>query len=519
MLESTIRRIKALQRWDGTTIRILGMIELLLAGSLGVNALFAFAIGEDASYFSYIFPIVGGLGLFQTLFFSSKEKLSPAVGILLIAVMWGISFIVASLPFIIYGMNVADAFFEGISGYTTTGATIVDDLNALPDSLLLWRGIIQWTGGITVLISFAFLLPAIGMGAAGLSSNEFTGSDDSGYTQKITSASLNFLKVYALLTIGEILALAACSVSLFDSLCIALSNVPTGGLLPRNESMACYSIYAQAVTLIFMILGSTNFYLVFRAMFKRDAQILRNGEERAMLAWFALVSVIVLAAFVIPEIEGLTADDFGESLWKSVYSVISSGTGTGFAIFSYSQLYGAGNLAFIFFMLMMVEFMGGASGSTAGGIKIYRMMALKSYITISLRRVLHPNAVVSIRSNGRTMDDEALNSALSTVFLFIVGTLIGIAIIMVCEPDLNLQEQFGVTLAAITNAGIGPLDSYGSLSVVSKVAMCFMMWLGRMEMVLIIVLFTREFWSDLRLEASSTRSRHHTHVAERRRKH
>jgi len=519
MLESTIRRIKALQRWDGTTIRILGMIELLLAGALGVNALFALAIGEDTSYFSYIFPVVGGLGLFQTLFFSSKNKLSPAVGILLIAVMWAISFIVASLPFIIYGMNVTDSFFEGISGYTTTGATIVDDLGAMPDSLLLWRGIIQWTGGITVLISFAFLLPAIGMGAAGLSSNEFTGSDDAGYTQKITSASLNFLKVYALLTVGEVIALMACSVSSFDSLCIALSNVPTGGLLPRNESMACYSIYAQAVTLVFMILGATNFYLVFRAMFKRDAQVLRNGEEKAMLGWFALVSIIVFVAYIGPHLEGLTAGDLGDSAWKSVYSVISSGTGTGFAIFSYSQLYGAGNLAFIFFMLMMVEFMGGASGSTAGGIKIYRMMALKSYITNSLRRVLHPNAVVSIRSNGRNMEDEALNNALSTIFLFIIGTLVGVAIIMVCEPDLNLQEQFGVTLAAITNAGIGPLDSYGSLSIISKVAMCFMMWLGRMEMVLIIVLFTREFWSDLRLEAGSAKGRSSHYNAHRHRKH
>ena len=507
MLESTLRRIKALQRWDGTTIRILGMIELLLAGALGVNALFAFAIGEDASYFSYIFPIVGGLGLIQTLFFSSRNKLSPAMGILLIAVMWAISFVVASLPFIIYGMGITDSFFEGISGYTTTGATIVDDLRTMPDSLLLWRGIIQWTGGITVLISFAFLLPAIGMGAAGLSSNEFTGSDNDGYSQKITTASLNFLKVYALLTIAEVIALILCEVTAFDSLCIALSNIPTGGLLPRNESIACYSIYAQAVTLVFMILGATNFYLVFRAMFKRDPRVFKNGEEKAMLGWFALVSIIILVAYIAPNLNGLTADQLGDSAWKSVYSVISSGTGTGFAIFSYSQLYGAGNLAFIFFMLMLVEFMGGASGSTAGGIKIYRMMALKSYITNSLRRVLHPNAVVSIRANGRNIDEEAINNALSTIFLFIIGTLVGVAIIMVCEPHLNLQEQFGVTLAAITNAGIGPLDSYGSLSIISKIAMCFMMWLGRMEMVLIIVLFTRAFWSDLRLEVSGAKGR------------
>lgn len=505
MFNGTVRRIRSLQRWDSVSIKILGFIELLLAVALAVNALYAFSVGEETAYYTYLLPIVGGLGLFQTLFFSSKSRLSPAIGILLIAAMWLISFAISSLPFVLYGLPVADAFFEGVSGYTTTGATVVSDLSVLPTSLLLWRGIIQWTGGITVLLSFAFILPAIGMGGAGLTSNEFSGSDSENFTMKVTSASLNFVRVYTLLTVAEVFALMVCSVSGFDALCIALSNIPTGGLLPRNESMACYSIYAQGVTLVFMILGATNFYLVFRAMFKRDPAIVKNGEQRAMLWWFLTVSVIIFLAYIIPERTSLDSDTVCDSLWKSVFCTISSGTGTGFAIFSYSALSGAGNLAFIFMMLLIVEFMGGCSGSTAGGIKIYRMMALKSYITNSMNRVLHPNAVVSIRANGRYMSEETVNNALSTIFLFLFGLLIGLGLIMIFDPQLSLQEQFGVVMAAISNAGIGPLDSYASLSIESKVIMCFLMWLGRMEMVMVIILFTRNFWNDLKLEAGKIR--------------
>lgn len=500
MLASTARRLRSLQRWNSVSVRILGLIELMLAAALCVNALYAFSAGEDASIYAWMIPIVGGLGLFQTLFFSNRSGLTPALGVLLLAVMWIMSFVIAAMPFILYGFPVTDAFFESISGYTTTGATVVDDLDQLPSGLLLWRGIIQWTGGITVLISFAFLLPAIGMGGAGLNSNEFAGSDSDNYTIKITSASLNFLKVYTLLTVAEIIALALCNVDGFDALCIALSNVPTGGLLPRNESMACYSVYAQAVTLVFMVLGATNFYLVFKAMFKKDRAILKNSEERAMLGWFLLATVIIFLAYIIPARSDLDLGTAGDSFWKSLFSVISSGTGTGFAIFSYSELSGAGNLAFIFFMLLIVEFMGGASGSTAGGIKIYRMMALKSFITNSLNRVLHPNAVVSIRANGRYMSEESVNNALSTIFLFLIGVFVGVALVMIFDPQLDLQQQFGVVMAAISNAGIGPLDSYASLSIESKVVMCFLMWLGRMEMVLVIVLFTRGFWTDVKLE-------------------
>ncbi len=505
MLNGMMRRIRSLQRWDSAFIRILGLIEILLTVSLVVTAIYASVMGEDTHYYTYLIPIVGGLGLFQTLFFSNRSSLNPASGILLIAVMWLVSFVIASLPFVLYGLPLVDSFFEGISGYTTTGATAVSDLSQLPSSLLLWRGVIQWVGGITLLLSFTFLLPAIGMGGAGFNSNEFAGSGSDNFKMKVTSASLNFLKVYALLTVAEVVALMFCSVGSFDALCIALSNIPTGGLLPHDESMAYYPISAQAVTLVFMLLGATNFYLVFRAMFKRDAAVLRDGEQKSMLTWYLMVAIIVFLAFIIP-VEDLDSDTIYESLWKSIFSVISSGTGTGFSIFNYCELSGAGNLTFIFLMLMFVEFIGGCSGSTTGGIKVYRLMALKSYIASSMDRILHPNAVISIKANGKYLSEESVTNVLSTIFLFIIGIFVGLALIMIFDPVITLQEQFGIVIAAITNAGIAPLDNFSILSVESKVILCFLMWLGRMEMVMVIILFTKGFWTDLKLEAGRKRS-------------
>ncbi len=502
MNSSLLRRLKHLQRWESGTVRLLGLIEIILGSALGLTAAYAFLAGEDAGLYSYLFPIVFGMGIFQMLFFSSKSKMPAALGVLLIAEMWAISFVVAAIPFMLYGFSPIDAFFEGISGYTTTGATVIPDLGQMPSSLLLWRGIIQWAGGLTVLISFSFLLPMIGMGGAGLNSNEFAGSDNEDYSMKISSASLNFIKVYILLTVAEIICLIFCHVHAFDSVCIAFSNIPTGGLLPRNDSMASYGVGAQAVTLVFMILGSSNFYMMFRLFFKGDLALFKNKETRVMIEWFIACGLLIFASYFLSNQIEYNAESASHYFWISLYSAISCGTGTGFGIvdFVYPQ--------FIFLVLMIMEFMGGASGSTAGGIKIYRMMALKSYVVSNLNKVMHPNAVTSIRADGRNWSESAVNSALATILLFLMGVFISLAILMFIQPDIGsvipegtdeLQAYFGIILAGIANAGIGPLPSYDVLNIGAKVLMCFLMWFGRMEMILVIILFTRSFWSEVGL--------------------
>lgn len=505
-----VRRIKHLQRWDSGTIKVLGYIELLLALILTITSIYALIAKEDAFLYIPIIPFVLGLGLFQVLFFSAKTSLTPALGILLIAEMWVLSFTVSAIPFLLYGYSVLDSAFEAISCYTTTGATVIADFDVLPRSLLFWRAIMVWAGGITVLISFSFILPMIGMAGAGLNSNEFAGSDSDNYSMKISSASLSFLKVYVLLTVAEAIILLLCGLTGFESVCIALANVPTGGVLPSNDGMISYSIPVQAVTMVFMLLGSLNFYLLFRLIFKKDGAVFKSKETRFMLKWFLFCAVLMFISFALNYDVTSSTDTILETAWHSLYMSISFGTSTGFTVIDLASL-----PYFVFFILYLLEFMGGCSGSTTGGAKIYRLMTVKSYVINNISRVLHPNAVVSIRSDGKNMSDEAVNSAISTILLFIIALFVGLGIVMSLEPDIaDVQTYFGIVLSALTNVGTGPFVNYGIFTVGTKIFLCFMMWLGRMELILILILFTRALWTDVRLsmgKMNTTQGARHHH--------
>lgn len=483
---------------------MLGIVELLFALLLYIDAAYSAAVGEDAWIFVAPAAVLLPLGLFQTIFFSNNGALTPSLGILLISEVWGLGFLALSVPFMMYGMSPIDSLFETISGYTTTGASVVADVEALPSGLVLWRALIQWAGGVTIVLIFTFLLPMLGVGSSGLASNEFEGAGSGGYAMKVTAAAFNFMRVYVLLTVVEVVILVILGVSPFESVCITMSDIPTGGLLPRSDSMVSYTVYVQLVTLVFMFLGASNYYLLFRLMFKKDTTLLRNREFLRMIQWFAACTLIIAGILVFSQwsdIEGHALSGITDRLYKSAYCVVSAGTGAGFAITDYSLW---PNITMT--MLILVAFVGGMSGSTAGGIKIYRLMILKSYIAVGLDRILHPGAVASVRINGKALDQSAVDSAMSTIMLMLLGTVAGTVAIMYFEPGIDAHTGIGLTIAAISNYGlgngsIGPLDSLSILDERTKVVMCVLMWLGRMEMILAIIIFTRRFWSDVRISA------------------
>lgn len=499
------RRIERLERWESGTIKVLGMVEVLLAVMLMTVAAYAFLVGDDTTVFALPAPFVLVLGLFQYLFFSNRRAMAPSLGILLIAETWLIAFVILSVPFYLSGFSFANALFESVSAFTTTGATILTDVEAVDGSLLIWRAVMQWAGGITVVIIFTVLLPMLGMGGAGFGSNEFSGADSSGYNIKTSSVAFNFFRIYVLMTVAEILALSALGVKPFESVCIAFSNIPTGGLLPTNDSMAGYGFAVQFVTLIFMFLGATNYYLLFRTFFTKDRGALhRSSEFRWMMRWFLTCALIITAVIVISDETTYNLGNMGavgDSLWHAIYSTVSAGTSSGFAVTDYTMWPTLGMM-----ILLVVEFVGGMSGSTAGGIKIHRMMALKSYIVAGMDKIMHPSAVTSMRIDDKTLDSNEVSSAVSTIFLFMVGIVVALCALMFLEPQLDVQTDFGIVFASIANVGvgsgqIGPFNNYDSLGDATKYLMCLLMWLGRMELVLAIMIFTRGFWEDIRLNA------------------
>lgn len=502
MLETARRQVNRLERWESGTVKVLGIIEVLLASILLAAALFASIVGDDHTIFLIPAVPVLLLGFFQMLFFSNNGNLTPSLGVLLIAEVWAVAFAVLSVPFLLYGFPPIDALFETVSGFTTTGASVAD-VGSLPDSLLLWRGLTQWAGGITIVVIFTVMLPMIGIGSSGFASNEFAGTGG-GYTMRVASAALNFMKVYVFLTVAEAVMLVALGVSPLESVCITMSDVPTGGLLPRSDSMVSYSVYVQSVTLLFMLLGATNYYMMFRLLIKRDTALFRNAEFKVMVGWFAVCSAVIAGLIVHNNWDDVSARSVGDSIWNALYAVVSAGTSTGFAIADYSSAaLGWGGLAMM--VLLLVMFVGGMSGSTAGGIKVYRLMILKSYISAGMNRIIHPGTVSSVKVNGEGVDDNAVVSAISTIILMFLGAVVGIALIMFLEPGIDLRSAFGVVVASVTNAGIGtspefgPLGSFEGLGAASKGVLCILMWLGRMEMTLALILLTRKFWSDVRL--------------------
>lgn len=496
-------RISRLEKYDSSVMKILGLVALVLGFILLIMTVYAAVAKEDFWLFLKPAPFFLVFGLYCFLRFRFSQ-ISASVGILLITETWVLCFISAILPFYESGMPLIDSVYEGISGFTTTGSSMLKDFDATPHSILLWRAMIQWFGGMTVVFVFAFLLPMIGMGGKNLGSNEF-GGNSSEFSQDIRTSALSFVRMYAALTFLEIVMLLIIGLigidsdrlTLFDCICIAFSNVSTGGLLPFSDSMASFSFPVQFVTWVFMILGASNFFLMVRSITQRKNLLARSREWKMMIGWFVACALIITVALIYntPEQTGLA--DF----WQALYAVSSSGTSAGFAIADYLTWPAVATV-----ILLIVQFVGGCSGSTAGGIKIHRLMAMKAYIFAGMEKIMHPGAVTIMEVDGSRMDSDQVTSILSTALLFMAALIVATVAIMVIE-DSDMLNSLYLTVSAVSNAGT--VVGTGSLSFeptdLSKIILCFLMYLGRMELVYILMMFTRRFWSEV-LQSSKRHS-------------
>ena len=505
-------RMKRLEKYDSSSVKILGLVALVLAFFLLIMSLYCFIVDDNFWLFLYPAPFFLFPGLYMFLRFRFSQ-ISASVGILLITETWVLCFIAATIPFYGSGMSLVDAMYEGISGFTTTGSSMLKDFEHVDGAILLWRAIIQWIGGMTVVFVFAFLLPMIGMGGKNLGSNEF-GGNTSEFSQDVRTSALSFVRMYAMLTFLEIIMLFVIGLigvdheqlSFFNCFCIALSNVSTGGLLPFSDSMASFSFPVQFVTWVFMILGASNFFLMIRSIQQRKPILAKSREWKMMICWFFACAIVITVALVFNDEKHTDLGDF----WQALYAVTSAGTSAGFAVTNYLTW---PTVAAV--ILLIVQFVGGCSGSTAGGIKIHRLMAMKAYIFAGMEKIMHPGAVTIMEVDGSRIDSDQATSVLSTALLFMTALVVGTVAIMVIEDSDMLNSLF-LTVSAVSNAGA--VVGTGSLSFeptdLSKILLCFMMYLGRMELVYVLMIFTRRFWSEV--IQSSKRHSHRYEKATRR---
>ncbi|MDO5861290.1 MAG: potassium transporter TrkG, partial [Thermoplasmata archaeon] len=428
-------------RWENTTVRLLGLVEMMFAVLLLVPALIAVIYAEDP--LPFLAPVVPLLllGFLQYMTCTESRNFRTVNGIILVALVWVLMFAICSVPYLLSDIDPVNAIFESVSGVTTTGITAIGDLEYQDYSLLVWRSMTQWIGGITVVIIFLYFLPMVGFGRS-LFQNELAGSDNSNFTQRTSKAAKSFIFIYMFLSLINLVLLLLLQVHPIEALCLMFTTISTGGLMMFSSSMAVYSDPVQWVTILFMFLGGTNFYLHYRTIYLREKKVYRrNSEFRMMIVWFLAISVILFLFMTETSVS-----NGEETTWSSVYTTfknvifttVSLGTTTGFYIEDFTLWPSQ-----CMILLMLVAVIGASTSSTSGGIKFSRIRIIYEYIKNGFRGIVHKNAVYAVKMDGRTVDDSMIQSTLVVFMMYMITLTIAAVIFMIY--GYNIVDSFGLS--------------------------------------------------------------------------
>ena len=495
-IRTTIRRrYERIPKKDSRVVLILGIVLFFTSLMLIPSTVLSIQKGEN--FWPFLIPMFLGLSasVYMILKYRLPNDMRPADGLMMMFSVWILLFVFGTLPFLISGMGLIDSFFESVSGFTTTGATILTDVEAAPKGMLLWRAITNWIGGIIIVMMFMFIIPMVVSGGRGLLKNEMSGSGGGNLTVKLGSAAKQFIIMYAMLTAIFTAILYIQNLTLLDSVTLAMSCISIGGFLNTNDSLAGYSIFVKITVIFFMIISASNFYLHYRALFKGDFRGYGRSEEfKVMILWFLIISLLLLSrAAFSGEWETVEGSD-GDKIVDIVFSVVSVGTTTGFSTvdFTSSQWWSFVDLS----LFMILMFIGGSAGSTSGGVKISRILITLKALFNEIRQEVHPNAVYTVRYDKNGVSHEAVHSAMLVITAFIVVAGVGAALF---NTIMNLDDAVYLSVAMITNTGTGSgilFSNYADMPIWSKLFSCVLMFLGRMEILAILAVFTPGFWLE-----------------------
>ncbi len=431
----------------------------------------------------YIFSgvIVFALGAFLERRFKSPEAIDRASGFTIVSFTWLCVALLGTIPYLFFGIGFIDAFFESMSGFTTTGATILPVVEALPNSLLLWRSLTQWLGGMGVIVLFVAVMPKLGVGGSQLFDREFPGPMPERLRPRIGITARVLWFVYVGLTTVEGLALHFwAGLPTFDSICISLCTISTGGFTPLSAGIGFYANpLAESIIIVFMFLAGTNF-LLFLHLRRREFKLARDEEFRLY------VLIMAVAAGVLVLSQGL-------GLWREgLFQAVSIMTTTGFSTCNFvGWPFGPKML------LLALMFIGGCGGSTAGGVKVIRAQMLWKHTIAMMKRAISPKAVIPAKYNGEVLSQEIIRDIISFVFLYIL-VLAGASVVL-GFIGLNFETSVSAVAATLGNVGpglgmVGPDVSYAWIPPAGKIVLAFCMWVGRLELFTVFMVFMPYFW-------------------------
>ena len=481
---------------------ILGRLLIIESFFLLLSALVSVIYGEQ-EYKAFLITagISIGVGLIAWLLNKNVERnLGKKEGYVIVSLVWVVFSLFGALPFVLSGAipNYADAFFETMSGFTTTGSSILDgtQIDNLAYGLHFWRSITQWIGGMGIIVMAIAIFPLLGIGGMQLFVAEVPGPSKDKLHPRIKETAKRLWAIYILFTIAEAILLYLSNyispgdnpVTVFDAICHSFTTMATGGYSTHGASIAYWqSSYIHYVITIFMIIAGTNFTLSYIAMQGKFSKM-KHDEEFKSYIGIILIFTVMITFFLVFIHDKEIAISFRDSLFQ----VVSILTTTGFATADYTQW-----APFIYVIIFVLMFLGGSAGSTGGGMKIVRVVLVIKNSYFELRRLLHPHAIIPVKFNKQSVDPKIITNILAFMVIYVMIFVFGT--IVISSMDYNLDTSMGAVAATLGNIGpgigrVGPAENFSHFPDFAKWFLSFLMMLGRLELFTIFVLFSRSFW-------------------------
>ena len=475
-----------------TIIRIIGILLLLETVMFLVCSSVSFYYREsDMLDFWKAGGITAGVGLLLAALGKGGERqLTRRDGYVLVSFAWVAFSLFGMLPFYIGGYipDIANAFFETMSGFSSTGATILDDIESLPHGILFWRSMTQWIGGLGIIMFTIAVLPIFGVSGLQVFAAEASGPTHDKVHPRIGITAKWIWSIYTGITTLLVCLLMLGGMDWFDSICHAFATTGTGGFSTKQASVAYYnSPYIEYVISIFMFISGINFTLVLLFVNRKFKKFISNAELK-----FYFSSVVFFTAVIAIALYYTSPMGMEESFRKSLFQVISLHTSTGFATDDYMQwspvLWG---------LLTIIMLMGACAGSTTGGLKCIRMVILTKVSRNEFKHILHPNAILPVRINKQVISSSIVSTVLAFCFIYI--TIIVISTLLMMAMGVGAEESIGCVISSIGNMGpglgeTGPAYSWNALPDAAKWLLSLLMLLGRLELFTVLLLFTPDFW-------------------------
>ena len=475
------------------TMGALLLIEsVFMALALGVSLWYNEADSDIFLLSTVVTLLAGVIGLLVGR--RAESRMGEREGYVIVAMVWVVFSAFGLLPYYLSGQvpSFTDAWFESMSGFTTTGATIIPDLEVITHGLLFWRSLTQWIGGMGIIVLSIAILPIFGLNGMQLYAAEVSGLTYEKVSPRIADTAKMMWSIYVLLTVTEVASLWLCGMDIFDAVCHSFSTIATGGFSTHNNSLEFYDSAAIHYTVtFFMFISGINFVLLIYLLRGKARNFFQDEELRWYSVAVAIFAVLLTLGLYIAR-PGWTAVEMERAFRDSIFTVISSMTSTGYTISDY--MYWPVVAWVVIFFLMLT---GACAGSTAGGIKWVRLAIIMKNGIAEFQRRIHPNAIIPVKLNEKAVPQQTINNIMA--FLIFYVFIIAVTVVVFSASGVNFDESIGAAVSAIGNVGIsigqfGPAGTYADFPMVAKWVMSFVMLIGRLEIFTVLLLFTRILW-------------------------